>query len=126
MIVFDDYNKETRRLNLPADSIRRGWGIDYVIVDDTKNAVVKIDFSAVSGTDAEKNNSLYLRALYKPTMIDNKEKLMFFLLVLAVLGILYLAYTQYVLSGKFDNLSALVQTLKTPATMASKALTSGG
>lgn len=127
MIVFKDYKKETRRLALPKNAIRRGWGIDYVVISDDKNAVINIDFNSVPGFDAEKNNSLYLRALYKPTILDGKQQLMIILLVLSLLGLLYLAYDGYVLSGKIQVLTSLVESLKTPTAQAtSQALTSGG
>lgn len=94
-LIFKDRNKEERRIKVPRESIYRSKGINMVDVDDEKSAVMLRDYSAVSGFDGAKYNDLYLRALYKPTMFDRKEKIMLGILVIVgvlVLGALYLGY----------------------------------
>lgn len=85
-ITFKDNKKEIRRLSLPGrESINRGMGVNYVIIDDVKNAVMTIDFKMVSGFDAEKNNSLHIRALYKPSLLDDKTKIIIGVLVVTAI-----------------------------------------
>lgn len=97
MLVYKDKVGAEKRLSLSKGSVYRSIGVNCVDVDEEKNCVVVHDFEKVSGFDAEKHNSLYLRALYKPTL--NDQKLLIVILVVGVLlamimfGSIYLNYT---------------------------------
>jgi hypothetical protein len=101
---------EAKRLALNKGSVYRAFNILCVDVDDEKNCVVAKDFSLVAGYDAEKNNSLHLRALYKPSLMDDKTKIILIILVVIVLAVAASAYLNYSLISK---LTAQVEALKT-------------
>ena len=69
----------------------RSIGIIWVDYDSATNGLVKPDFMGVEGFDAVKYNNLYLRALYKPAITDNFDKilmlLMFVCLILTIVTI---------------------------------------
>jgi len=91
--------KHEKRISIPDSSVfYRSLGISWVDLDDEKNALVKPDFSTVTGFDAIKYNNLYLRALYSPKIADTMEKIIIGLLVLAVILIainLFFTYNGY-------------------------------
>lgn len=94
-LVFKDRNKEERRIKISRDSIYRSKGVDNVDVDDEKNVVMQRDYKSVEGFDASKFNNLYIRALYKPSLRDNKEQIMFFIMIGVALLVLAAAYFGY-------------------------------
>ena len=70
--------------------IYRSIGVNCIEVDDIKNAVVKKDFSTAEGYDAHKFDNLLVRALYKPAVNENMQKIerVLLFIALAVLGFL--------------------------------------
>lgn len=100
------HKKETIRLELPDDAIYRGFGVNVVDVDDIKHAIVKKDFGVVSGYDPVKFDNLLQRALMRPGMQDNFQKIMLVLIIVAIVGILFLAY-------KVMSVESLLQGLQT-------------
>lgn len=70
----------------------------WVDVDESLNAACKVDYTGVKGYDAERFDDLYTRALMKPAIKSNFEKI----IILICLGSLvaagaaaYLAYLSY-------------------------------
>jgi len=95
---FRDF--ETIRLNIPQDinPFYRCMSVAWCDVDDEKHAIVRTDYSVVSGFDAVKHDSLHTRALMKPTIASGQEKIMMVLIVVAIiLGFIacYLSYLGY-------------------------------
>lgn len=86
---------EMRRISLSPGCVYRAYNILCVDVDDEKNCVFKKDMTAVSGYDAEKNNTLHLRALYKPMLMDDKTKIILVILIVVVIGIIISALLNY-------------------------------
>lgn len=81
-------HKENKRINVEDKSVfYRCLGPIWCDVDEQKNALCKVDYSTISGFDAVKYEDLYTRALYKPAITDNKEKIMLGLLVAIAIGI---------------------------------------
>ena len=78
-----------KRLVIPEDCIYRSFGVNVVDLHDGKQAIAKTDFEAVSGHDGERYESLYIRALYRPSLMENNQKILMILLivVLCALGI---------------------------------------
>lgn len=72
-------------------------GVYWVEVNTIKNCIYnwKSDAIAISGFDAEKNESLCIRHLYRPSLLDAKTQLMIWLLVGVLILVLFMAYTQY-------------------------------
>jgi len=81
--------EERRRLVLDDEAPYRSFGINVVDIDGSKQAVMKRDYKAVSGHDGERFESLYIRALFRPSLTEDRQKLLIILLivVLCALGI---------------------------------------
>lgn len=122
MLVFIDREKEERRLSAVEGSVYRGMGVNNVDVDDETNAVIKRDFTAVSGFDAVKYNYLYLRALFRPENMTKEIRIIIILLVVVLLISAAAAFMAYDNGVKITALSALVNTASTSGA----SLTSGG
>ena len=73
----------------------RSIGPAWVDVDEEKNALGKHDYSTVSGFDAIKYNDLFLRALHRPKIADNKEKIVIGCLVLIIVAIAVVGFFIY-------------------------------
>lgn len=84
-LVFKTRSKSNRRVVLPNGAIYRSIGVYWIDVDEEKNCVIKPNMDVVSGFDADRYNSLYLRALYRPAIQDANAKIMFFLIIFACL-----------------------------------------
>jgi len=116
-VVYQPMGKkkdEKKRISLTQGCVYRAYNVLCVDVDDEKNCVFTKDMKAVSGYDAEKNNSLHLRALYKPMLMDDKTKIILVILIVVVIGIvasIYLSYTgnQKILAG-IEALKTVAQT----------------
>lgn len=78
--------------------IYRSLAVNWVDVDERTNGVCCPDYSTITGFDAVKYSDLYIRCLYKPTLNDTKEKIMFALLIvigIAVAVTLVICWTEY-------------------------------
>lgn len=75
----------TRRLLIPDGAIYRSWGVACVDVDEASNSVCSVNYKVVEGFDAEKFEGLYIRALYRPSLEENKEKIIFILVIVAII-----------------------------------------
>jgi len=105
---FRDY--DTIRLNIPQNinPFYKCISVAWCDVDDEKHAIVRTDYSAVSGYDAVKNNNLHTRALMKPTIASGQEKLMLFLIIVVGLLCLISCYFAYMSNA---NVTALMEGL---------------
>lgn len=78
-----ELNKEEKKIVINDKSVfYRCLGVTWVDIDESKNALVKPDFTSITGFDAVLYNNLYLRALYKPAITNNMEKVMILLLII--------------------------------------------
>ena len=99
---------EKKRISLSPGCVYRAFNVLCVDVDDEKNCVFKRDLSAVSGYDAEKNNSLHLRALYKPSIMDDKTKIIIVILIVIVIAVIVCTLLSYTNSQKIlEGIEAL-------------------
>lgn len=112
MLVFKDRKKEIRRIVLPLDrsGIYRSMAVSCVDVDDEKNAVITYSNELVPGFDAVKFNDLYTRAMYKPTLIDNKTMIIIVLLVIAIIGIVAVGFLVNKNAGILKELAEMTRT----------------
>ena len=111
------HKKDVIRLNIPQDvnPFYKCLAVMWVDVDDEKHAICKTDYSAVAGYDAVKNNNLHTRALMRPSIQDNQQKIILTLLVILGIGILvvgYLAYSNYAQLRELSTLPQVVANLK--------------
>jgi hypothetical protein len=93
-----DGRKEDIRITIPKDSLvfYKSIGVTWVDVDEEKNAILTVKYNPVSGFDAIKWNNLYIRALTRPSIGDQKEKIIILLLVLVIVAILGIGYFSYI------------------------------
>jgi len=87
--------KNDIRILITKNIFYRSLGVTWVDVDEEINAACTVDYSAVTGYDAEKYDDLLTRALMKPAIKSNFEKIV----ILVLLGTLILcgaaAYLSY-------------------------------
>jgi hypothetical protein len=108
----DGKKMEMRINNIPRDAIYKDLGVFFVEVDGQKWIVHKPDGTSVTASDPEKMNSLYLRALYRPSILDQKTQIM----ILILIFVLLFSLINLVLGGmnmsKINALTANVGTIK--------------
>lgn len=101
------FNKNTKRIKIEDNkAFYRCLAVSCIDVDERKNCVITVDYSSTNGFDAIKYNDLYLRALYKPSIIDKKEKIMQILLIGIGLGVLIIAFLTW---QNYATLSAIAK-----------------
>lgn len=88
VLRYKDRDKTQRLIIVPEDAPFNWLGIVVVQLDETKNAVMKRDYSAVTGYDANKMDDLMLRALNRSRLNDFKQKLMILLVVVCIIALL--------------------------------------
>ncbi len=94
-LVYKAHKKNKRIAIKDSTVFYKSIGVLWVDVDEEKGALCKVDYSAIDGFDSEKFENLFVRTLYRPSISDNKEKIMFIMLgvcILLAVGGLYLAY----------------------------------
>lgn len=105
-------HKEQRRINVKkSDIFYRSIGVTWVDMDEETNALFKPNYKGVEGYDAVKFQHLYTRALYRPTIASNKDKLIIGLMILTVLGLLIIGYMVYKNTQAIELLKASVAAL---------------
>lgn len=85
-----------RRVAVPDQSyFYRSLSVNWIDVDDQKSVVVRPDYQAYAGYDAEKTESLNVRCLYKPQIVNSKEILIVVLIALVIIMVgisIYMGY----------------------------------
>lgn len=86
--------KEKKSIILKKDKtfFYKTLGITMIDVDSEKNALCSVNYEAVDGFDAVKQENLYIRALTKPQITDNKERIIIIALVILVIATIFIAY----------------------------------
>jgi len=111
-LIFKKNKKQVRINNLTAEDIYRDMGVFFVEIDAETNCILKPNLEGVEGFDAEKWNSLYLRALYRPTLLDQKTQIMLILCAITLLLLLFSLFFTYQLNKKVELMSLNVNLLK--------------
>lgn len=121
-LIYKSKKIEKRiKLESGADYFYRTLGVYWVDIDEKKGAICKVDYEAVTGHDQEMQSNLLARALTRPSVTDNREKLMMLILIgigIALIVVGFLAFSSYNL-----NREILMQL---PALAKSIAATAGG
>lgn len=86
LIYKKRHSKDKARIIVPQGAVIKKLGVFFLNVDEERNAVMKADYTTVTGFDAEKVEMLYKRALYRPTPLDNK--LLIILIIVLILALL--------------------------------------
>jgi hypothetical protein len=101
-LMFKNSDKKDVRFKVDKDDIYRDMGVFFVEVDDEKGIVIRPNLVGVTGFDPEKMNSLYLRCLYRPTLLDQKAQIMLILLIILTLMVLMGLFFSYQTSKKVE------------------------
>lgn len=86
----------------------KALAVTWVDIDEEKHAFSRTDYSAVSGFDAPKFESLNVRALMKPAERSLKEKLILFLLALVVIGVIIAIVISLRNANAINNLASAI------------------
>ena len=87
-LIYKGRDKEVKTLALPEDKpvIFRSMNVNAIDVDEAKNAIIAVDWSAITGFDAVKFDNLLTRALMQPEQQDKLLKIIL-ILILVIAGI---------------------------------------
>lgn len=99
--------KRTIRLAISNDDklFYRSLAVNWIDVDENKNAIAKTDYSAISGYDAKKYSDLYTRALERPQVSSSQEKIIIVLCIVIALISIAAAILSYNNMVKVEELS---------------------
>lgn len=111
-LVFKKNKKEVRINNLSAEDIYRDLGVFFVEIDGETNAILRPNLEGVEGFDAEKWNSLYLRALYRPTLLDQKAQIMLIICGITLLMVIISLFFGYQINKKVELISNNIVLIK--------------
>lgn len=119
-LVYKNRQKVTKRIPMMEGVVSRRATVFWVDVDDAKDCFYKRDDGrGASAYDAAKTDNLFLRCLYRPTLVDDllpKVTLVLcigILLVVVVVGVLTFQH-----GSKIDLILSTVQGLKPVTAMA--------
>ncbi len=97
-LVFKDGKDEKRiHIDKPSTIYRSVGGTNWIDVDAESSSIMEPDLTGVTGFDAEKYQNLYIRALTRPAITDNKDKILIggvFLLVVLIAIVGFLVFKQ--------------------------------
>lgn len=110
-LVFDKKENQ-RRIALPDNSFfYKVSGLTFIDVEDESGSLCRPDYTTTSGFDPKKYNNLYIRTLYKPTVMENQDKiimggifLIIVLLAIAMFMIYQNGYSLEFITGKIAEL----------------------
>lgn len=95
----------------------RSLNVNWVDVDEEKNAICFTDYTTVSGFDSVKYSHLLERALKKPVLTSSQDKIIIIcLLGLIAIGCLSL-YFNYSILKEVGTLKAILNTIQATATV---------
>jgi len=114
-LIFNDTKEDKKyqariAIDMSKSPIYRCLSINWVDINEEKNAVCNPDYSTVSGFDSKKYSDLMTRCLQQPILTSNNERIILILsigIVLLLLGTLYLGFTTY------DKTHIILETLPT-------------
>lgn len=87
MLTYKTPKKEVKEISCSPESIGRTMAVNFVVVDEETNAVIKPDLEGVTGYDAVKVHNLHVRALQAPKLGDDKNKIVMLLLIGCLIAI---------------------------------------
>lgn len=113
--IYIDGNGHEKRMKIPSkfNVFYRFLNITWVNVDEEKNVFIMPDGHEINGFDAEKYNNLYLRTLYRPAVMDQKQQIMFYLTIVGAVGtVIILLILGFVVLKKLDLILANTEIMK--------------
>lgn len=115
-LVYKSATKHEKRLSIPPEisPFYRSLNVTCISVDEEKNTIILPNGKNITGFDAEKYNNLYLRTLYRPSILNPQQQLIF---VLTIINTLLLVATvgllAFMVGKKLDLLVTDVTSIKT-------------
>jgi hypothetical protein len=91
------------------NAIYRSLGVNWIDIDEEKNAICNVNYTPVSGFDSKKFSDLLTRALMRPAITSGQEKIILICVILGVLlGLVsvFLLYKNYTLLQNMPTLVA--------------------
>lgn len=113
--IYKDGNGHEKRMKIPQkfNVFYRFLNLTWVNVDEEKNVFILPDGREINGFDAEKYNNLYLRTLYRPAVMDQRQQIMFILtIVSAVASVIVLGILGFIVLKKLDLIIANTEIMK--------------
>lgn len=114
--IIGDYllwgkKRELKRVLIDRESIYTSWGVQVVDIDEATNNPVTVDYKVVPGFDAERYESLYIRALYRPALESQTDKILLVLLIIVIFLIVAVGFLTWNVSQQVAEFTA--STVKT-------------
>lgn len=107
-------DKEEIRIPLSDGSFfYKSMAVNWIDIDQSTFALCKTDYTAVEGYDAKKYSHLLTRAMMRPSIQDNKQKIMLFLIIGISICVLVIAVLTYMNYSNIQILQATTQTTQT-------------
>lgn len=79
--------KEEKLVPVPDNILYNSMGVWCLDIEEDSNAVINKKGEKIESYDAEKYEQLFIRALYKPALMDRNEKIILIMLAVAILGL---------------------------------------
>ena len=113
---FKDSKNNSRIVTIPREGevFYRFQGVNCVDVDEEKNAIYRLDASAVSGFDAEKIDDIIQKALIKPGLMTQLLKIILVLVILLLLIIIGSVFFEYKIYAAIKAMQAVAASSITP------------
>lgn len=105
-LVYKDNKKDKRYLSIPngIQIFYQCLKVYWVDVDEESNSICTINYHLAPGFDAVKHSNQLVRALEKPALSDNKEKIMMIIMIACLIGIGVCIYLCYMNNNQITNL----------------------
>lgn len=110
-LTYKDNEKNERRIALKPGMTYRVMNVHSIDIDDETNAIINHNYEVKSGFDAPRFESLYVRALMRPSLLESKEKIIMILVVVAIIGIIFVGYFVYGMDQKIRLLAEAINAL---------------
>lgn len=114
-LVYKSATKHEKRLSIPQDVnvFYRSLNVTCVSVEEEKNIIILPNGKYTTGFDAEKYNNLYLRTLYRPSILNPQQQLIFVLTIVnTILLVVTVGLIGFMIGKKIDLLVTDVTAIK--------------
>lgn len=102
-LIYGKKENKSRSL-VDKASIYTAWGVPCVDMDEATNNVARVDYSVLPGFDAEKYESLYTRALYRPSLDQPVDRTLLVLLIVILVAVVVVGFLVWNVSQQIGAL----------------------
>lgn len=104
-IIYTARDKKVCTYDVKKGDVFREMGVDTIEIDEVNGAVLSPDYSEAGGYDPKKFDNILTRALQRPELRDNQEKIILMLQVLQSIALAFIIWLLF-------NLLKMVETMK--------------